>query len=191
MSLEHVRSRLQEALSFHEALLGRADVIATGAEILVEAYRAGNKALFFGNGGSAADAQHLAAELVGRYARERHAIAALALTTNTSALTAVANDYGYEEIFRRQVAAHGQPGDVAIAISTSGNSPSVLAGVLEARERGLVTIGLTGDDGGKLRPIVHHCVTVPSRETPRIQEAHVLIGHIWCELVEKALGDEA
>jgi D-sedoheptulose 7-phosphate isomerase len=140
-----------------------------------------------GNGGSAADSQHLAAELVGRYTRERQGLPSIALTTDTSILTAVANDYGYEQIFARQIDAHCRPGDVVIGISTSGNSPNVLRALELANERGAVTIGMTGGDGGALRPLVRHCLVVPSRNTARIQEGHILIGHLLCDWVEADL----
>lgn len=162
------------------------------ADLLTDALRAGHKVLLFGNGGSAADAQHIAAELVGRYKLLRPALPALALTTDTSALTAIGNDYGYQAVFARQVEAHARPGDVVIAISTSGNSPSVLEGVAVARRQGAVTIGLTGGDGGRLLAAVDQCIVVPSTQTPHIQQAHITIGHIICDLVEQALfGEQA
>ncbi len=156
-------------------------------DLLTASLRAGHKVLLFGNGGSAADAQHIAAELVGRYKLLRPALPALALTTDTSALTAIGNDYGYQAVFARQVEAHARPGDVVIAISTSGNSPSVLEGVAVARRQGAITIGLTGGSGGKLIDVVDHCIVVPSEQTPHIQQAHITIGHIVCDLVEQAL----
>jgi D-sedoheptulose 7-phosphate isomerase len=154
---------------------------------LAACFRHGGKALLFGNGGSASDAQHIAAEWVGRYVDDRPALPAVALTANTSELTAIANDYGFEELFVRGIAAHGRPGDVAIAISTSGNSANVLLGVEAARERGLFTIGLSGRGGGKLGGAVELSIVVPSDETPRIQESHIAIGHVMCELVELEL----
>jgi D-sedoheptulose 7-phosphate isomerase len=149
--------------------------------------RAGGRILTCGNGGSAADAQHIAAELAGRLSRERPALPALALTANTSDLTAIGNDYGFDHVFARLVQAHGREGDVAVAISTSGNSPNVLAAVREARERGLRTIGLVGKGGGKLAPLVDCAIVVPSDDTQRIQESHITIGHALCELVDEAL----
>jgi D-sedoheptulose 7-phosphate isomerase len=154
---------------------------------LAESLRGGGKVLAFGNGGSAADAQHFAAELVGRFLRERAAWPALALTTDTSALTAVANDLGYENVFRRQVEAHGRKGDVAVGITTSGRSPNVLAALRLARERGLVTIGLTGNGGGEVGVLVDHLIDVPHRETARIQEVHVMVIHVLCQVVEEEL----
>ena len=154
---------------------------------LAESLRAGGKVLAFGNGGSAADAQHFAAELVGRFLRERAAWPALALSTDTSVLTAVGNDLGYENIFRRQVDAHGRPGDVAVGITTSGHSPNVLAALRLARSRGLVTVGLTGNGGGEARELVDHLIDVPHRETARIQEVHAMVVHVLCQVVEEEL----
>jgi len=164
-----------------------AEPIAAAAALMIAALRGGSKLLAFGNGGSAADAQHLAAELAGRYERERPALPALALTANSSDLTAIGNDYGFEHVFARLVEAHGRPGDVAIAISTSGNSENVLRGVDTARARGLRCIGLTGKGGGKLAARVDVAVVVPSDVTARVQEAHGTIVHVLCELVERAL----
>lgn len=161
--------------------------IATVSEILVGSLQQGNKVLLFGNGGSAADAQHIAAEFVGRFAFDRPALPALALSVNTSCITAIGNDYGYELVFARQIEALGRAGDVAIGISTSGNSPNVLHGLATAKKTGLHTVGLAGCAGGKLKDIADHCICAPSNETPRIQECHILIGHIISELVEKTI----
>jgi D-sedoheptulose 7-phosphate isomerase len=160
------------------------------AELLVDAFRNGNKLLVMGNGGSAADAQHLAGEIVGRFRLERPGLPAIALNTDTSILTAVGNDYGYEAIFRRQVEAHGQEGDVVIGISTSGSSPNVLSALRLAREKGCRTVGLLGKDGGSIKGLVDIDLTVPGHDTPRIQEGHITIIHILCELVEQALFGE-
>lgn len=149
--------------------------------------RAGGKVLAFGNGGSAADAQHFAAELVGRYLRERAAWPAIALTTDPSVITAVANDLGYENVFRRQVDAHGRKGDVAVGITTSGKSPNVLAALRLARDRGLVTVALTGGGGGEAAALVDHLIDVPHRETARIQEVHGMVIHVLCQVVEDEL----
>jgi D-sedoheptulose 7-phosphate isomerase len=143
--------------------------------------------LFAGNGGSAADAQHLAAEFVSRFAFERPGLSAIALTTDTSILTAVGNDYGYEAIFSRQIEANGAQGDVFIAISTSGKSPNILKGLRTAGEMGLVTVGLSGQSGGEMHELCEFIILVPSTETPKIQEFHIIIGHIICGLVEKSL----
>jgi len=184
-----VRRRIRDSLRVKEALLADdlVDALVRVAETLVAAYRRDGKVLLFGNGGSAADAQHIAAELEGRYLHDRPALHALALHTNTSALTAIANDYGYARVFARQVEAAVRPGDVVIGISTSGNSENILEGVRAARAQGAVTVALTGAGGGRLKNLVDHCLAVPSAETPRIQEAHILIGHILCELVEQEL----
>jgi D-sedoheptulose 7-phosphate isomerase len=163
------------------------NAVAAAVEMMVNGLRSGKKVLFFGNGGSAADAQHLAAELNGRFLQERPSLPGWALTTNASTLTAIANDYSFEEVFARQVAGIGSMGDVAFAISTSGNSPNVLKGVEAARDKGLTSVALSGRTGGKLRELVDHCICVPSDETPRIQEAHILTGHILCELIEREL----
>jgi D-sedoheptulose 7-phosphate isomerase len=160
------------------------------AELLVDAFRNGKKLLVMGNGGSAADAQHLAGEIVGRFRLERPGLPAIALNTDTSILTAVGNDYGYEAIYRRQVEAHGQEGDVVIGISTSGSSPNVLSALRLAREKGCRTVGLLGKDGGSIKGLVDIDLTVPGHDTPRIQEGHITIIHILCELVEQALFGE-
>jgi D-sedoheptulose 7-phosphate isomerase len=167
---------------------GQAALFAA-ADALLTALGAGRKVLVCGNGGSAADAQHFAAELVGRYARERRAWPALALSTDTSALTAIGNDYGFDRVFARQVDAHGQAGDVLVAISTSGGSANVLAAIETARARGLVTIGLTGRDGGALGRAVDVHVNVPSPSTARVQEVHITLLHVLCDLVERELVD--
>lgn len=164
-----------------------AGFILTVGHRIAEALRAGGKVLTFGNGGSAADAQHFAAEIVGRYLKERAAWPAIALTTDTSILTAVANDFGYDAVFRRQVEALGRKGDVAVGISTSGRSPSVVTALAKAREMGLVTIGMTGQGGGKLAGQVDYLIDVPSPATPRIQEVHGLAIHVLCAIVEEAI----
>lgn len=158
--------------------------IEAAAGLICSALRDGKKVLLCGNGGSAADAQHIAAELVGQYERPRRGWPAIALTTDTSALTALSNDYGYEEVFARQVQALGAKGDVLIAISTSGNSANVLAAVREARKSGCGTIALTGVGGGELAKVCDLAVVIPSDRTARVQEAHITIGHLWCEIVD-------
>ncbi|MDH5669078.1 MAG: D-sedoheptulose 7-phosphate isomerase [Nitrospira sp.] len=164
-----------------------AERAAQVARLMVEAFRNGHKVLLFGNGGSATDAAHIAAEFVGRYRRDRMPLPAIALATDIAAITCIANDYGYEELFARQVRAHGRKGDIAIAISTSGNSPNVLKGVEAARECGLTTVAWTGGTGGKLAGLVDHPFVVPSTATSRIQESHITLGHILCELVEEQI----
>lgn len=161
--------------------------IVAAAQLIIEAYQKGGKVLLMGNGGSAGDAQHIAAELVGRFKKERKPLPAIALTTDTSILTSIGNDYNFDEIFRRQVEALAQPEDVVIGISTSGNSTNVLLAIEKAKEIGAKTIGLSGYDGGKLLLTVHLCLLVPSNNTPRIQESHITIGHILCDLVEQKL----
>jgi D-sedoheptulose 7-phosphate isomerase len=167
------------------------DRIAQTAEVIAHGLRNGRKMLFFGNGGSAADSQHLAAEMVGRFGPDRSALAAIALSTDTSILTAVGNDYGYEKVFARQIEALGQAGDIAIGISTSGNSPSILEALDVARAKSLYTVGFTGESGGKMNGRAEILFRVPSRQTPRIQETHILLGHIICELVDRELFPEA
>ncbi len=162
-----------------------ADRIVEVARLIARAFREGHKVLLFGNGGSSTDASHIAAEFVGRYHRDRSPLPAIALGADMAALTCIANDYDYAEIFSRQVRAHGQKGDIAIAISTSGNSPNVLKGVQVAREVGLITVGWTGGKGGKLASLVDHCFIVPSTVTARIQESHITLGHVLCELIEE------
>jgi len=183
-----VRAILHESMAVKKALAeSGAEAVARAAALCTASLQAGGKILLFGNGGSASDAQHIAGELTGRLSRERPALPAIALTANTSDLTAIGNDYGFDHVFTRLVQAHAREGDVALAISTSGNSPNVLAAVKEARERGLETIGLIGKDGGKLAPLVDCAIVVPSNDTQRIQESHITIGHAICELVDEAL----
>ena len=157
------------------------------ADALIAAYRGGHKAIFFGNGGSAADAQHLAAEFLGRYLRERRPMPALALHANASAVTAIANDYGYEHVFTRQLQAFAVAGDVAVGLSTSGNSKNVLEALTAARQLNVFTIGLTGASGGRMRDLVDVLIAAPTNETPRIQECHILVGHALCDAVEQAI----
>jgi D-sedoheptulose 7-phosphate isomerase len=185
-----VNDAFADTVALHQRVQreGQAAILAA-ADALRAALRAGRKVLVCGNGGSAADAQHFAAELVGRFTRERRAWPALALTTDTSALTAIGNDYGFDRVFARQVEAHGRPGDVLVGISTSGGSPNVLAAVETARARGLVTIGLTGRDGGALGRAVNVHLNVPSQSTARIQEVHITLLHVLCDLVEQELVD--
>lgn len=163
------------------------ELISTIAEVIIKAYQDGKKVLLFGNGGSAADAQHIAAELVGKYYLNREPLPAIALTVNTSSLTAIGNDYSFNVVFAKQLEALGQEGDIAIGISTSGDSENVIQALKAAKERGLITIGFTGKDGGRLKDIVDYCLRIPSNDTPRIQEGHITIGHIVCEIVEGEL----
>jgi D-sedoheptulose 7-phosphate isomerase len=157
---------------------------------LVRSLRSHGKVFFFGNGGSAADAQHLAAEFTGRYLRERSGLSGLALNANTSSLTAIANDYGFEEIFARQLEALGRPGDVAVGISTSGNSPNIIQALRVAKTKSIFSVAMTGESGGIARTVADRTICIPSGETPRIQECHILVGHIICEIVEQVLCGE-
>ena len=184
---ETIRARIQTSIDVKAALAGELAVVVEVADVLGKGLRAGHTLMLFGNGGSAADAQHIAAEFVGRFYIDRRPLSAIALTTNTSALTAIGNDYGFDHVFERQVEATGRPGDIAIGISTSGNAQNVLRAVRVARRIGMTAIGLTGRSGGRLAGGVDHLVTLPSADTPRIQEAHILLGHIWSEVVEQAL----
>jgi D-sedoheptulose 7-phosphate isomerase len=169
----------------------KVEIIIQIAKLIANAYRKGNKVFWFGNGGSAADAQHLACELVSRFFIERKALASIALTTNTSELTAIANDYDFNQVFARQIEALVNQGDIVIGISTSGNSSNVIEGVKKAKQLGATTIAFTGATGGKLKGLVDFLLAVPSEVTPHIQESHIMIGHIICYLVEKELfGDD-
>jgi D-sedoheptulose 7-phosphate isomerase len=191
MTADILRANIERSIEVHRCLIGEClPVLTAAAETLIAAYRAGHKALFFGNGGSAADAQHLAAEFVGRYLRQRDPLPAVALNANTSVVTAIANDYGYDQVFARQLQALAAPGDVAVAISTPGNSLSVIEAVRRARGLGLFTIALTGASGGRLRGVVDLLIAVPSDDTPRVQECHILVGHALCDAVEQALVGE-
>jgi len=163
------------------------DTILEIARVIISSFRRSGKLLFFGNGGSAADSQHLAAEFVGRFQKKRKALPVISLTTDTSIITSLSNDYNFEIIFQRQIEALGKKGDVAVGITTSGRSKNVILGFKKAREMGLKTIALTGEKGRQLERIVDICLAVPSDRTPRIQEAHITIGHIICELTEKEL----
>ena len=183
-----INDSLKEHLEVFKTLIGdTTGSIERCAGLLLDAVRGGKKVLICGNGGSAADAQHIAAEFVGRYETERRALPAIALTTDTSALTALANDYSFERIFARQVEALASDGDLLIAISTSGNSPNVIAAVMEARRKGCKVVGMTGAGGKKLASLCDACIIVPSQRTARIQEAHITIAHIWCEMVDQDL----
>jgi D-sedoheptulose 7-phosphate isomerase len=185
---ERIIEKLKESIEVKKLVIkSLAPQIEQAAKWMIEAAKKGNKILIFGNGGSAADAQHLAAELIGRYLKDRNAIPALALTTDTSTLTSLSNDYGFETIFARQIEGLAQKGDIAIGISTSGNSRNVIEGLEKAKEKGCKTIGLLGCDGGRISEVVDLSITVPCKATPRIQESHITIGHILCGLVEEEL----
>lgn len=182
-----VERRLAEAAKVKEQLRGIAGDLQRAIDIVTEALRCGNGVLVFGNGGSAADAQHIAAELEGRFYKNRRPLRVLALTTNTSSLTAIGNDLGYEQTFSRLVEAHGRKGDVVIAISTSGNSKNVLEAVRSARAIGATVIGMTGGSGGKLKEMCDLVLCAPATDVARIQECHITMGHILCEVVEANL----
>jgi D-sedoheptulose 7-phosphate isomerase len=181
------RRQVEASIAAKQALLADLGPCVAVADALIGSYRNGGQLFLFGNGGSAADAQHIAAEFLGRFYLERRALPAQALTVNTSALTAISNDYSFDEVFARQLQALGRTHDVAVGISTSGNAANVVAGLVAARELGLITVAMTGSGGGRAREVADHWVGVPSDDTPRIQEAHITIGHIWSELVEAAL----
>ena len=184
--IQNTQQMLSEMLA-DKTLLAR---VEGTAKACIGAIKRGNKVLLAGNGGSAADAQHIAGELVSRFALDRPGLAALALTTDTSILTAIGNDYGYDKLFERQVQAHAQRGDIFIAYSTSGKSPNVLAALQEAGSRGVICVGMTGNCGGPMRDLCDHYLDVPSSDTPKIQEGHAVLGHILCGLVERALFSE-
>lgn len=183
-----IEESIKDSIRAHEGLLKDETAnIEKAARIIIKSLRLGGKVLIFGNGGSAADSQHMAAELVGRFKKERRGLAAIALTTNTSILTSVGNDYGYDVVFSRQVAALGKKGDVAIGISTSGNSVNVLNAINEARSLEMSTISLAGCDGGKLSKACDISIIVRTKDTPRVQESHITIIHILCDLIENEL----
>ncbi|MCD6506147.1 D-sedoheptulose 7-phosphate isomerase [Candidatus Poribacteria bacterium] len=183
-----IEEQIRESIEVKRRIVeGMVDQIAEAADMLVHSLRAGGKVILFGNGGSAADAQHIAAELVGRFKMERRALAAIALNTNSSVITAIGNDYDFTLSFSRQVEALVKEGDVAVGISTSGNSSNVIYALKRASELGAKTIALTGKTGGMLASVADLAIIVPSDDTPRIQEAHITIGHVLCDLVEKML----
>ncbi len=190
MSNDKISRAIGGSISVKQEILedeGLLDLIDKVANECTAAFRQGNRVLLAGNGGSAADAQHIAAEFVGRYAFDRPGLPAIAFTTDTSMLTAIANDYGFDQIFRRQLEANGSKDDVFIGISTSGNSANVVAALQRARELDIITVGLTGQGGGEMQSLCDYCLQVPSTSTPRIQESHIMLGHIICDLVEETL----
>jgi D-sedoheptulose 7-phosphate isomerase len=186
VSLALIKKNLEESIKIKKDLLKYASSIDGIAKAMIEALKKGGKVIVFGNGGSASDSQHMVAELVGRFNKEKRPLAAIALTANTTLLTAIGNDYGYEHSFSKQLEANGKKGDIAFAISTSGNAKNVLAAVLVAKRMGIKTVGLSGKDGGRLLRICDIPLVVPSNSTARIQEAHITIIHILCELIEEA-----
>jgi D-sedoheptulose 7-phosphate isomerase len=187
---ERIRAVMKESVRLKQVLLADARLLQTieqATQLCIQTFQSGGKVLWCGNGGSAADAQHLAAELSGRFYVDREPLFSEALHVNGSYVTAVANDYSYDEIFARMVRAAGRPGDVLIGLSTSGNSPNVIKALETAQKIGMHTIGMTGETGGKLRDLCDFLISVPSQDTPRIQECHMLIGHLMCELIERSL----
>lgn len=185
-----IKDQIEKSISVKEAILTDVALlknIREAAEMVTEAYRKGFKTLLAGNGGSAADAQHIAGEFVSRFYFDRPGIPSIALSTDTSILTAIGNDYGFDRLFERQVQAHGQVGDVFIGITTSGNSENIYKALMACRAKGVKTIVFTGKGGGRVTDICDICIKVPSEETPRIQESHILIGHIICCIVEEKL----
>ena len=184
---EKIKGFIKESIATKEGILkDQADNIEKAAGAIITSFKSGGKLLIFGNGGSAADSQHIAAELVGRFKLERRALPAIALTTDTSALTAIANDYGYEHVFSRQIEALGSKGDVALGISTSGNSKNVIEALKKAKSMGLKTVALSGGDGGLMKSEADISVIVGAKDTPSVQESHIMIGHIICALVEES-----
>lgn len=174
----------KQAIYNNEELMA---LIQEVSKITIEAYKKGNKTLIAGNGGSAADSQHIAGEFVSKFYFDRPGLASIALTTDTSILTAIGNDYGYEKLFSRQVQANGVSGDVFIGISTSGNSQNIIEALKECKEKGIITVGFTGANGGMMKELCDYCLCVPSNETPRVQESHILLGHIVCAVVEEEI----
>ena len=190
MIKEYISNQVKKSIDVKQKLLDNQELMDLIQEVAlkcVEVYKNGNKTLIAGNGGSAADAQHIAGEFVRRFYFDRPGLASIALTTDTSIITAIGNDYGYEKLFSRQVQANGVKGDIFIGISTSGNSANVIEALKECKEKGIITVGLTGEKGGKMSEMCDYCIRVPSNETPRVQEAHILIGHIICAVVEEAI----
>jgi len=188
MNADDIRRIVADSVALKERFFAQeASLLLEVGGKMAESLRAGGRVLAFGNGGSAADAQHFVAELVGRFQHERPALSAIALTTDPSVVTAVGNDMGFAAVFRRQIEAHGRPGDVALGISTSGRSPNVVEALRAARQRGLVTVGLTGNGGGEVRGLVHHLIDVPHPDTQRIQEVHSMVLHLLGQVVEEAI----
>jgi len=187
---EFTVKQIAESIEVKQAILNNKELLKLIEEISVKAielYENGKKIMLAGNGGSAADAQHIAGELVSRFYFDRPGLPALALTTDSSILTAIGNDYGYEKLFSRQIQANGVEGDMFIGISTSGNSENILKALEECKNKKIITVGLTGENGGKMAELCDYCIKVPSTETPRVQEAHILISHIICSIIEEAI----
>ena len=188
--LEFIKKQIEDSFRVKQSILQNEEIIQLILDVskeTIDAYKAGNKTILAGNGGRAADAQHIAGEFVSRFYFDRPGLPSLALSTDTSVITAIGNDYGYEKVFARQIQANGKSGDIFIAISTSGNSANILEALKESKKNGIITVGLTGQSGGLMKELCDYCICVPSEETPRIQEAHILIEHIICSIVEEEI----
>jgi len=187
---EYIKNHIKSSCDIKENILKDDKILSeikSVAEKTIEIYKTGNKVIIAGNGGSAADAQHIAGEFVSRFYFDRPGLSAIAITTDTSIITAIGNDYGYEKIFSRQIQANGVQGDIFIGISTSGNSKNIIEALIACKDNGIISIGMTGAGGGKMKEYCDFCIEVPSNETPRIQESHILIGHIICAIVEESI----
>lgn len=192
--LDFIKTQLQASCLVKQRLIENEpslQIIQSVAICCIDALKSNNKIILAGNGGSAGDAQHIAAELVGRFEKDRGALPAMTLTTNTSSMTAIANDYGYNAVFSRQIQAFGQAGDVFLGISTSGNSSNIIAAIESCRDADMIVVGMTGETGGKMLELCDYCIRVPDKNTARIQESHITIGHIICSLIENELFDSA
>jgi D-sedoheptulose 7-phosphate isomerase len=188
--MSKIKQQIEESINVKKLVLQDEELMSSikeSVELCCEALGRGNKIFFAGNGGSAADAQHLAGELVNRFGFERPGLPALAITTDSSVLTSISNDYGFERLFARQIEALGNKGDILISLSTSGNSRNIIEGMKEAAKKGMKNIGFTGRSGGKMKPLCDLCLSIPSDETPRIQEVHILIGHVICSAIENSI----
>ncbi|WP_249344410.1 D-sedoheptulose 7-phosphate isomerase [Marinomonas sp. CT5] len=185
-----IASQIEDSVRVKQGILESQEIMGTveeACQVCLKAYQNGGKLLIAGNGGSAADAQHIAGELISRFYFDRPALPGIALTTDTSIITAIGNDYGYENLFSRQIEGNGKAGDVFLGISTSGNSPNILKGIEAAKDMGITTIGLTGQTGGKMADQCDLCIKIPSTSTPRVQESHIIIGHIICAYIEQVI----
>ncbi|WP_297193915.1 D-sedoheptulose 7-phosphate isomerase [uncultured Campylobacter sp.] len=188
--ISYIKEHFKDSINTKEKILQDENLLSLIREVALEcikAYKNGNKTILAGNGGSAADAQHIAAEFVSRFYFDREGLPSIAITTDSSILTAIGNDYGYERLFARQIEAQAKKGDIFIGISTSGNSANIIEALKMCKSKGVISVGLTGESGGKMRDLCDYCIKVPSNKTPRIQESHILIGHIICAIVEEEL----
>lgn len=188
--ISYIKEHFKDSINTKEKILQDENLLSLIREVALEcikAYKNGNKTILAGNGGSAADAQHIAAEFVSRFYFDREGLPSIAITTDSSILTAIGNDYGYERLFARQIESQAKKGDIFIGISTSGNSANIIEALKMCKSKGVISVGLTGESGGKMRDLCDYCIKVPSNKTPRIQESHILIGHIICAIVEEEL----